>query len=391
MKKILYWCKWKIIHLLIRLRIYNEYNDYYISKVSNKAPWVYVSYLSEVFQCLDDESYLNSHQNKRETIEIVRVLNQLGYNVYVQDFLSFKKIPNLKNIKIVFGHEPNFVKASIKYPHAKRIYYATGAYGKHQNNQVIKMTDYVNELYNSNIPYRRLVESKESEFSIEKAYSISDYILLIGSKYTIDTFPLEYQNKITTIKQSCQINNLDSVINYSPEREFFFMGSSGNILKGLPLIIDYFTKHTSKIIHIVGPIENDYYELIKKQLTNNIILHGIMDINTPEFHDIVSRCNFIVYPSGSEGGMPGAVLNSMKLGLIPIVTQWAAFDDIEEFGYLLKRWDVESLSNGIDWAEELTCEELSVLKNKCSKYIKDNYNLENFALQFESFIKSIEC
>lgn len=389
MKKIIHWCKWKIIHLLIRLRIFNEHKDYYISKVSRKAPWVYVSYISDVFKHLDNEKYLNSHQNKRETIEIVKTFNKLGYNVYVQDYFSHGKLPNLKNVKIIFGHEPNMVRASLKYPNAKKIYYATGAYGNHQNNQVIKMTDYVNRLYRSNLPYRRLVDSSSSENSIETAYSIADHILLIGSKYTIETFPKEYRNKITTIKQSSQIDSVEINTSVNPENEFFFMGSSGNMLKGLPLIIEYFKTNTKKIIHIVGPIEDDYFKLIRDELTNNIIIHGFMDINSSEFQNIVKRCNFIVYPSGSEG-MPGAVINSMKLGLIPIVTPWAAFNEIEEYGYLMKNWNVESLSLGIEWTENLTSAEIDVLKKKCREYILKNYTLKGFALQFETYIKRIE-
>ena len=72
---------------------------------------------------------------------------------------------------------------------------------------------------------------------------------------------------------------------------------------------------------------------MKRKISPNIKLWGFMDINSDELTAIIDRCNFLIYPSGSEGGCPGAVINSMKKGLIPIVTPWAAFDGIEEYGF----------------------------------------------------------
>ena len=57
----------------------------YTSLISKEAPWVYVSYISDVFYKRDNETYMRGHQSRQETIEIVNVFNELGYNVFLSD------------------------------------------------------------------------------------------------------------------------------------------------------------------------------------------------------------------------------------------------------------------------------------------------------------------
>ena len=392
----------KIIHIVkntfpyIRLRSFlhstgiikpKEPKDYYISKVSKDAPWTYVAYIASVFYHLEDDKFLDSHQNKREAIRIVNELNKLGYNVYVQEFTSTREIPVLKNVKIIFGHNPNLFRAAEKYPQALVIRYSTGSYYRHQNSQITKMTDYVNKKYHSNIPYRRMVQTGDD---VEKILKLSYKVLQVGSKYTISTYPDEYKNKICLIHQSTQVSR-DIEICDATENEFMYLGSSGNLLKGIPLLIDYFTQHEEVTLHIVGPMEADYMELIKEEVTSNIIFHGFMNVNDDEFIQIVKRCNFIIFPSGSEG-CPGSVLCAMQFGLIPIVTPWAAFDEIKEYGYLMDdKWTVESVEKGVKWALSLQADERYKLKIKCKDYVREYYNLDRFGKEFGEFISSLNA
>lgn len=360
----------------------NRILDYYVSKISKSAPWVYISYITYPFFMKD----LSIHQNMRETIAMVKVLNNLGFNVYVQDYQSKNILPQIDNVKMVFGHEPNLIRAAEKWPQAVVIQYNTGAYVEHQNNQVKKMTDYVNRVYKCCIPYRRL----DQEISIFRGYEIAYKILQIGSKFTLETMPPKYHQKIVMIHQSTQIHRELPDICDANENHFFFMASGGNMLKGIPLLIEFFSKHQQYILHIIGPIEDDFLEAIKNEITPNISLHGYMDVNSDEFVEIVKKCNFIVYPSGSEGGIPGAVLCAMQYGLIPIVTPWAAFDEIEEYGYLMDyNWNVNSVEKGIDWALSLSPQERCWRKKSCSKFVIDNYNLDKFSEEFRVFCKSI--
>ncbi|WP_195630440.1 glycosyltransferase [Bacteroides finegoldii] len=372
--------------ILCRLRqlfISGKY-DTYVSEISKKLPWVYISYISESFYRIEDKQYFNSHQNIRESIEIVRLFNEKGYNVYVQSPKSRRKLPHI-DFKIVFGIEPNFIRAVKKYSSAKMIYYATGAFIDHQNNQVRQMTDYINNTYNSNLRYVRLIPEHRSAY-------LADYIVQIGSNYTIETYPEELRKKIRIVRQSTQTVISSPPVQYAEENEFFFMSSTGNALKGLSLLVEYFSQHQDLRLNIVGTIEDNFKSAMSSLFTSNIVFWGYLDINGIVFSDLSKRCNFVIYPSGSEG-MPGAVLNSMKKGLIPITTRWAAVDNIEELGFLMPSWSIDGIDSGVKWALSLSKDQVKKLRLKSFEFVKDNFTIENFSNDLSKFIDSLknEC
>lgn len=353
----------------------------YINKIDDKAPWALVSYIPFVFYHKDENELLDRHQSHREAFVINEVLSSLGYNVFNIAFGYEKPLPDI-DFKLIFGLEPVFCKACRKYKNAIKIYYATGAFVGHQNRMVKSLTDTHNAKYHSTIPYRRTAPDNDGAY-------IADHILQIGSSYTIETYPKELRNKITKIHQSSQaIRELDN-IDYAHANEYFFMSSSGNILKGLPQIIECFSRHTDKIVHIVGPIEDDVMSSLNKIITENIIFHGFMNVNSDEYLNIIKRCNFTIYPSSSEGGVPGGVLNCMKNGLIPIASRWSSFDDISDYGYILNGITSKDLDEALEWSLTLTSSEISSMKYKCKSYVENNYNLTNFFIELKDFFKNI--
>ena len=353
-----------------------------VHKTSKDAPWALVSYIPFALTHWYDDKFLDEHQSRREMFVIDRVLREAGFNVYNISNGFNKELPD-RDFKLIFGLEPAFCRACYRYPNAVKIYYATGAYVDHQNDMIKKLTDEFNARYNANIPYRRTVAEHKSAYQADK-------ILQIGSEYTKETYPKEVRTKISLIHQSTQaIRTLDN-IEYADENEYFFMSSSGNILKGVPQMIECFSKHPELKLHVVGPLENDVIVALQGVITPNIILHGFMNVNSVDYLNIIKKCNFIIYPSGSEGGVPGAVLNSMKNGLIPICTKWASFDGIEDYGYMMNNVSVEEIEKGLQWSLALSKDDVELRKRKCEDYITRTYNLERFADEFRDYIKKIK-
>jgi len=357
-----------------------EDRSVYVSKISEEALWVYLSYIADVFYRQNDESYLNVHQALREAVEMVSIFNKLGYNVYVQNYDSSTPLPDI-NVSVIFGHSPNLELAVKKWPKAYVVMYATGPLYTHQNAQEQFMVDYVNHKYGTTFAMERWVPPYNS-------HVIANKILMIGSCATIETFPEDYRSKITIIHQSSQAKQVVDPIRYAPENEFFFMASAGNLLRGIPLLIESFVSHPEKTLHIVGPV-GPYLEYVLASLPDNIHIHGFIDINSDEMASIMSRCNFMIYPTGSDG-IPGSLINSMMNGLIPIVSKWGAFDEIIDYGYLMKNWDVTSIDEGLLWADSLSPEQCLSLKRKCSIFVKDQYNLKRFSEEFEKFFRIVK-
>lgn len=366
----------KIRSAISRLKRRRE--QVYVSRISRRAPWAYVSYIADVFYHRDDKEYLNSHQNKREALAIVDILNGLGYNVYVQNCSSSRSLPILKNVDLVFGLEPLFGRACSKYTPKTRLYYATGAYWRHQNNQIVKHTDMFNERYSCNIPYRRLVAE---HYSCE----IADCIVQIGGKNTIETYPEEIRNKVFPIHQSSIEYEFPVNTSFSSGNEFLYMASSGNVLKGLDLVIEFFSTHPELIVNIVGPIEEDVMRVINSIITPNIKVYGWLSIDSMVFRKIVDKCNFFIYPSGSEG-CPGSVINVMRMGLIPIVSRWAAFDEIEDYGYMMDEWSVQAIDSAIEWSKLLSHDTVCEMKHRAVAFINDTYNINRFSSEFKNTV-----
>lgn len=353
--------------------------DIYVCESNPGSPWIFISYIPYVF-FVSNSDKLTSHQNQQEMIQMVSVFSELGYNVYVMDYTSHRELPN-EDIRIVFGVDPLFQRVCKRYPQAIKVYYATGAYYEHQTKMAIHMTDGFNEMYHSHIPYKRILAPHQS-------CQIADRILQIGSKFTLETYPDDIKPKITLIHQSTQSINPKIQIKVANGNEFVFMGSGGNALKGLGILIDYFTKHPDYILHVIGPLEYSVKEAVRTRLTPNVKLHGYLNIQDEQFASIVSCCNFQIYPSGSEGGCPGAVLNLMKFGIIPIVSKWSAFDEINEFGYMLKGLDVISIDEAINWALSQNNYDILRMKTKVNRFVLENYNIDVFTTELKKYFSS---
>lgn len=350
----------------------------YKSIISDNAPWVYISYIPEVFYKQKNLRYMNGHQSRRETIEMVRCFNNLGYNVFMTHFNN-PTFPNV-DVKIIFGLEPVFTEACRIYSDAKKIYYATGAYYGHQNSMIESRTNYFNIKHAANCPLLRLVKEDER-------IELADKILQIGSKYTIQTYPEKYREKITTIHQSCSIVNCITMEQHG--NDYMWIGGGGAILKGLDLVIDYFVCHKDMTLHVIGNIENDFLEAYSSIDLSNVIFYGHMDTASEEFRKVIAKCSFMVYPSCTEGGLPGSVITSMYYGLIPIVSKWAAFDEIESYGYVINELQDIDIERAIEWSLALDSNYKRSLSLKCSKFAQQTYNIDNFKKELYKYFENI--
>ena len=261
------------------------------------------------------------------------------------------------------------------FPKAIKIFYGTCAYKDHQNTQVIRRTDEFNNKHNCQLPYRRLaVEHHSAE--------MADAIIQIGSYATLMTYPEYLRNKITLIHQSTTKTTIrsDSNRNTVNCNHYVYLGSVGNILRGLHYLLDYFIKHQEIELHVIGPVEEDVLEAYDNTLTPNIHLYGFLDTSTQLFHEIMTQCSFQFYISGSEG-CPGSLLTCLQHGLIPIMSPWVVPDGLN-CGYILKEYAEQDITASVNWAKSLSTETIMEMRAACSEYVTQNYTLERFESDF---------
>jgi len=359
------------------LKFKNNFVKNYIVENIGGNKWIFVSYIVEPFKRKKDDAYFHGHQNRQETLIISAVAQELRFSYVFNDYdkpLNFYK----RKFDIIFGLEPHFKIMCDKNPKAIKIYYATGAYYKHQNLMIINRTNAFCEKYNTNYPYKRLVKEHNS-------CDIADYIFQIGSKFTIETYPINLRHKIILINQTSHVfKNINIVekIKVTSKSDFIWFGSGGTILKGLDLVLEYFIANKNLNLNVVGPIEYEFLKVFKNQIktASNIKFYGYLDVESNEFRYLANICAFLIFPSASEG-CPGSVINLQKLGVIPILSRWASSNNIEEHGYQLKELNMTSIIEAINWSQALTYEcIINLIKSNCD-YISETHSNERFKME----------
>jgi len=349
----------------------------YIFSNDTNFRYAVISYITGPFNLRFLRSYMLKHQNKETAILICDVFKSLGFNVFVFDASTkLHEIRLPKEVDVVFGEEPLFEELCKIHPESKKLYFATGAYYEHQNAMVRLLTDELNQLRNVNLPYYRLVKNHSSD-------ELADVIVQIGSSYTLQTYPKHLRKKIRIVRQ-----NTFEFLNYNEQVKketfskttFLYFAGGGSVLKGLHIVLDYFSKRPDLKLHVVAPVEREFAKVFSTELfeTKNIFFHGSLPINSHKLLEIANESSFVVLPSGSEGGAPGSVLHMMRLGMVPIVSKYAAFDGIENIGFLLKEISTEALDEAVSEALRLSKEELLKRFKFSYEFVKNNYNSKTF-------------
>jgi len=378
----------RIIHAMKPL-FKKKYGEYLISNFSIRAkpgkPNVIISYLPFPFRLHSNSKEMRKHQNRREAIVIGEVFKEFGFNV---DIVYYKKKAFLprKSYDIVFGLEPNFVKFVERNPNAIKIYYATGAYWKYQNFAINFRTEQLNKQRNSALKPSRLVSS-------HKSVELADWIIQIGSTFTVQTYPSEYRKRIKLIRQS-SFEFLDADLeqkNYVLARHnFLWFGGKGAILKGLDLLLEAFKIKQDCNLYVAGDIESDFKKEYSEELlrTKNIHFLGWLDIASDELEKIANSCAYTILPSASEG-MPGSVVSMMRLGLIPIVSKVASCNRIEEFGFIIPELTVEKVLESINTVIQLDIDDIKTRSLKSQRFAKANFSLNIFRHDLEKALREI--
>jgi glycosyltransferase involved in cell wall biosynthesis len=215
----------------------------------------------------------------------------------------------------------------------------------------------------------------------------------IGTNETLKTYPKHIHNKIILIRQSSTIaEKLNIQRDYSNKVDFIWFGGTGSLLKGLHITLEYFFIHQNLNLHVVGPVDKKFKTILESYIGHNIFFYGFLDINSSLCFELFKKCNFLIYPSGSEGGIPGSVINCMRYGIIPIVSKWCSFNEFDEYGYVLRNLDIESLEECLNKVKELSAEQINIKSIFSREFSFANFNMNIFkedSILFELIITFI--
>jgi len=369
---------------LLKKRVISEYSEHLHAPASGRA---LLSYL--VLPLLPPPALRDTTKfsNRGIAQEIPRVLNELGYIVDIVNYDNTSWLPK-KHYDLFIGHAGiNFKRLSNNLsPDAKRIYFSTGLYWKEGNlRQAQRLSDVASRRHCLFPPERFIT------FDEEDANESADLIICLGNQRVRDSY--------ARFSRVININNAIFPIEFdrhetkdfdAGRKHFLYFSGRGNVHKGLDLLLESFVD-TDLHLHICQHMQNEFIGLYKKELTEepNIHVHGFVKMRSRQFEDLVLRCNWLVSATCAEG-QPGAVLEGMAHGLIPMLTD-AANIDVENLGIRMQSTKIEDIRSLIYHASQIDTESCRSMAKRCLKEARKTYSVENFRNSLRQAISQVSA
>ncbi len=267
---------------------------------------------------------------------MARAVQELGYAVDVIEWDNTAFVPR-KDYALFIGHAGmNFERLARRLgPHCVKIYFSTGTYWQEHNRAEKQRFDDLEQRRGVRLPPDRPIENSE-----ERANAQADGILCLGNhlaRASYAKFPVVYavNNAAYPLPNNPLLKN--DTVGTGPVG-FLFLSSEGNVHKGLDLLLETFSRPDVQAVaqlYICQKIRPDFHALYQQELEDipNIHLVGHVDLQSDLFQEIRRKCTFLIHPSCAEG-QPGAVLDGMRYGLIPVLTPENHID-VEDCGFLI--------------------------------------------------------
>ena len=318
---------------------------------------------------------------------MARALQELGYTVDVIEWDNTAFRPR-KEYQLFIGHAGmNFERLARRLgPNCVKIYFSTGTYWREHNRAEKQRFDDLERRRGVRLPPDRPIENSE-----EGANEIADGIICLGNHLARESyakFPVVYN-----------LNNAAYPLPNSPLMHedgarptgFLFLSSEGNVHKGLDLLLETFARPDVQAIsqlYICQKIRPDFHALYQRELedTPNIHFVGHVDLQSERFQEIRQKCTFLIHPSCAEG-QPGAVLDGMRYGLIPVLTPENHID-VEDCGFLITA-SLPEMAEEVKRLSRLPTEERRQLALNAQEAVLKDFSPDGFFQNIKQAISAI--
>ncbi len=317
-----------------------------------------------------------THQNQWQVTELARIIGEMGYNVDVIDFRSVKeKAP--RKYDLLVDIQPLAGRPRLKWlkADAKKIVYLTGSESRWANAEEEKRRERVKATRHVTIPPER------EAAPLDKAVESFDASFMIGNAYNWQT----YQRAPEKMPPVYYIPNGGSVpVHPGGDRrslhKFLFFASSGQVHKGLDLLLEVFANYCTDCELFVCSSylkEKVFCKAYEQELfhTPNIHPIGFVDIQGQQFAEITAACGYVIIPSCSEGQI-GSVLYPMARGCVPILSRACGYDEDEAIH--LPDCNLDTIARYVKKYAEKDADWLAEKSLRCHEIVAQRYSREAF-------------
>lgn len=316
----------------------------------------------------------NSHQNQWQTYRLAQIISSYGYNVDVMDYdCEAKTFPQNYDMLIDIYPVDNRPFEEYLSPQCIRIAYLTGSDHEFSVREEKKR---LNKLF-----VRRGVQLPVIRQAADLSLKLNEFnaIFFIGNEYNFMTYK---KRGISNVSYIMNTGYTDLRVDYRKRKKtnFLFFASSGQVHKGLDLLLEVFPSLCQDCdLYICSSFkdEADFCRLYHKELyeTKNIHPVGFINLEGEQAYEIFSKCTYVIVPSCSEARM-GSALTCMSVGMIPVLTRECGYDEGEfipieniELNALAKLIH-DCAARDSKWIEKKSRDMIRIVR---SKYTKDAY------------------
>lgn len=361
-------------------RIYN-YKKFLTDKSIIKH--ALISYLVDPIVLYPNTSQFSNHGIARS---IPRALNELGYIVDIIYWKDETFIPQKKYDLFIAHGAINFDKIYSHLPSSCiTIYFSSGNYWKFNNSQ--------ENIRLENLEKRKGVRLSNDRFisiSEERVHRLAKGIITLGDPSALKPYENDNIHNVFAIPNATYPDSYNCISKRDfniARNNFLFFSGSGNVHKGLDLLLEVFSK-SNKHLYIMTNMDPDFVKLYKKEFSlPNIHQIGWVTMRSKKYYDVMKICGFIIHPSSSDGSA-GSVIEAMQQGLIPIISKETRID-ISKLGFYINPCTIKEIDNVIKETEKISIKELEQKSKDVIHLVEQNLSPEMFLLNFKKCIKKI--
>lgn len=334
------------------------------------------------------------HTNNEEIVLMVGVLNDQGYQVDLIDRdACWEEIKTLSGnnydlyIGNAAGNSATFhVEIMRDFKIGKRVLFAAGPEAYLSNELVHKQHQNFALRNNKQPVVRRLVKGE----AFEKRYEPLDAIITIGETFSAKSYE-RLGKKIYPILPSLSplVRHEDIDFNQKNPKKFIYFGGSGNICKGLDVVIEAFAGLKGVEIDICAPEdEQDFWDHYQDILKNNphIRYRGFVPVGGKLFHELTHEAAWVVFPTAAEG-CATSITVCMRRGIIPVINYEGGIH-IGDFGIALENNDPLHVREVVQKILEMPKEELRLRGEKTLRE-SQRYSIDGFVKTFSEIVQDL--
>lgn len=327
----------------------------------------------------------NFHQSMIQARLIASALDQLGYRVDIIDHTGDMKTPR-SSYEVVVCHKSDADPENPMFANAIKIYLASGTeHATHNVRQQQRLEDFRKRMGDLDV---ELTWDNEDMPWAEKA----DAIFCFGNEQVAATWRNRFGGSVLPFENTA-IHQLPKLRRQWIEesKHYLFLGSRQQLAKGLDLLLEAFARCPGHHLHVCGHYlkEVGFCKAYDKLLfnTENIHSHGWVDVTSPSFLEVASKCAFTISATCAEGS-PGSITNAMKLGMIPILPKEAGVDGGEGV-IIMEDLSIEGIQAMIEECSEKEPGELQLLSEQATLRADRDFTESAFEARWIQMLRQV--